>query len=301
MRILLCVIVLASANHLFAQPTTSPLMGGVLDGAFVPRSNRTKQLLPYPPLDESHVLYVKRVVREIPLQEKLNHPLFFPIQEISDRQSLWQLICSTLNDGSSVVSVYSSSEFKASTRIPRDSALAAMTTYTLRQPNSSVLETDESEDSAPVEDDVSIEEYDPSKIIAFQVKEDWIFDKHRSQWYCRIIGISPVMRYNKYDIKEREVTDKAINRNMPWLYFPEWRHVFQHGYASAGTFNPYNDTGRPTFLELFEDRRFSSYIIKESNVYDRSISSYAQGEDALLESERIKNELFTMEHDLWHY
>jgi len=144
MRILLCVIVLAGANHLFAQPTTSPLMGGVLDGAFVPRSNRTKQLLPYPPLDESHVLYVKRVVRQIPLQEKINHPLFFPLQEISDRQSLWQLICSTLNDGSSVVSVYSSSEFKASTRIPRDSAHARMTTYTLRQSSSDILDTEES-------------------------------------------------------------------------------------------------------------------------------------------------------------
>jgi hypothetical protein len=46
---------------------------------------------------------------------------------------------------------------------------------------------------------------------------------------------------------------------------------------------------------------FSSYIVKESNVYDRSIQSYARGVDALLESERIKEELFTVEHDLWHY
>lgn len=168
------------------------------------------------------------------------------------------------------------------------------------------MDTEESEgNDAAVNDSldeelITIEEYDASKLIAFQVKEDWIFDKHRSQWYCRIIGISPVMKFNEYNFAEKKMTED-IDRNMPWLYFPEWRHVFQHGYASAGTFNPYNDTGRPTFLELFEDRRFSSYIIKESNVYDRSISSYAQGEDALLESERIKNELFTLEHDLWHY
>ncbi|MBL7942453.1 MAG: gliding motility protein GldN, partial [Flavobacteriales bacterium] len=52
---------------------------------------------------------------------------------------------------------------------------------------------------------------------------------------------------------------------------------------------------------LFEHRMFHSYVIKESNVYDRSIISYKKGIDALLESEEIKNNLFLMEHDLWHY
>ena len=56
-----------------------------------------------------------------------------------------------------------------------------------------------------------------------------------------------------------------------------------------------------TFEEIFQKRYFSSYIIKETNVFDRSINDYAQGLDALLESERIKDELFTIEHDLWHY
>jgi len=267
--------------------STSP-SGGVLDGAFVPRSNRTKQLLPYPPLDESHVLYVKRVERRIPLNEKLNHPLFFPVQETADRQSLIQLICSALEDSSSSISIYQSDknptaakEFKNSARVPHDSARARLLSY-------------EWYDCSGTQ---TIEDLLPSEVVAFDIKEDWIFDKHRSQWYCRIIGISPVAM--KFQCQEG--VQKKELANLGWMYYPEWRHVFQHGYASAGTFNPYNDTGRPAFLDLFEDRRFSSYIIKESNVYDRSISTYAKGEEALLESERIKNELFTMEHDLWHY
>ena len=56
-----------------------------------------------------------------------------------------------------------------------------------------------------------------------------------------------------------------------------------------------------SFNDFFEKRMFSSYIAKESNVYDRYILSYAKGMDALLESERIKNDLFIQEHDLWHY
>jgi hypothetical protein len=30
------------------------------------------------------------------------------------------------------------------------------------------------------------------------------------------------------------------------------------------------------------------------------VSNYYTGIDALLESERIKNDIFVMEHDLWH-
>jgi hypothetical protein len=50
-----------------------------------------------------------------------------------------------------------------------------------------------------------------------------------------------------------------------------------------------------------ESRMFSSYVIKESNVFDRRISEYASGIDALMESERVRNEIFEKEHDMWSY
>jgi 23S rRNA A2030 N6-methylase RlmJ len=46
---------------------------------------------------------------------------------------------------------------------------------------------------------------------------------------------------------------------------------------------------------------FSSYIYKVDNQYDRKISEYATGIDAILESERIKEELFSFEQQLWEY
>ena len=48
-------------------------------------------------------------------------------------------------------------------------------------------------------------------------------------------------------------------------------------------------------------RMFSSTIVKESTVYDRNVSDFMVGLDALLEAERIKEELFNFEHDLWEY
>jgi hypothetical protein len=44
---------------------------------------------------------------------------------------------------------------------------------------------------------------------------------------------------------------------------------------------------------------FSSYVKKESNVFDRIIADYVSGVDALLESERIKKEMMEIEHDMW--
>ena len=39
---------------------------------------------------------------------------------------------------------------------------------------------------------------------------------------------------------------------------------------------------------------FSSTIIKEANVFDRSINKYMIGLDALLEANRIKEEIFNL-------
>ena len=67
-------------------------------------------------------------------------------------------------------------------------------------------------------------------------------------------------------------------------------------------FNPYNDAQRISFDDLFMQRRFSSYIYGESNVFDdRTIIEYTTGKDAMFEAERIKTELFNFEHDLWEY
>jgi hypothetical protein len=46
---------------------------------------------------------------------------------------------------------------------------------------------------------------------------------------------------------------------------------------------------------------FSSYVRKETNVYDRAIAEYQTNLDALLESDRIKDDIFKFEHDLWHF
>ena len=66
-------------------------------------------------------------------------------------------------------------------------------------------------------------------------------------------------------------------------------------------YNRQNDSERRTLEDIIWSRQFGSYIIKESNVYDRFINEYKAGLNALLEAERIKEMLFLQEHDVWHF
>ena len=157
----------------------------------------------------------------------------------------------------------------------------------------------------PLLDDDGLERYDDNgdpmdttmkeditseQIIKYYVKEDWFFDKQRGVQERRIIGIAPV-RYALDDNGDI----KALN-TMFWLYFPECRYVFQNFFV----YNSENDARRMSYDDLFWKQMYSSYIHKESNVYDRKVNNTFEGVDALLESEKIKKEIFTVEHDLWH-
>lgn len=88
---------------------------------------------------------------------------------------------------------------------------------------------------------------------------------------------------------------------MYWIKYEELRPLM----VNNEIFNPYNDASRLSYDDFFEMRMFSSYIVKESNMYDLDIDDFEEFKDngirALLESDRIKNDLFIMEHDVWEY
>ncbi len=96
-------------------------------------------------------------------------------------------------------------------------------------------------------------------------------------------------------MKERDGDE--VSEPLFWVYFPESRPIL----SKSLIYNRHNDAMRLTYDHAFWKRMFNSFIYKESNVFDRRISEYATGLDALYEAERVKNELFEFEHDLWEF
>lgn len=72
--------------------------------------------------------------------------------------------------------------------------------------------------------------------------------------------------------------------------------------ANTEVYNFKNDAQRRSYDDIFLKRMFSSYIIKESNVYGlRTISQYTTGDEALRESDNLKDKIFDYEEDMWEY
>jgi gliding motility associated protien GldN len=132
------------------------------------------------------------------------------------------------------------------------------------------------------------ESFSPNRVKKILLKEEWFFDKQRSILDVRILGICPL-----YEQEDKEKGDQPLF----WVYFPEARKEL----AKYDVFNRQNPQERRSFDDIFWKRQFSSYIIQEENVYNRAINEYKKGMDALLESNRIKDEIITFEHDLWEF
>lgn len=278
-KFILILLMCSIGGSLYAQ--------NVLDGVYVKEHTVTRQPLPYPYLRESDVMWNKRIWRVIDLKEKINLPFAYPVSKsMRDRRSLIDVLMDAAEEGS--LTVYNSTDDEFTIPLTSDDLKklggAGVDTVQMTQP-------DPPYDSY---DTVITRTFSRDKVIAYRVKEDWFFDKQRSVIESRIIGIAPMM----YAVDDKGVMrDGNIKVPLFWVYYPEARQLL----ANAEVFNRTNDAERRSFDDLFQKRMFGSYIFKESNVYDRRIDDYAQGISALLESERIKNEITNFEHDLWEY
>lgn len=256
----------------------------VLDGVYVKEHYPTRKVIPYTHLREADVMWSTRIWRKLDLREKINHPLYYPTEPIKNRRSLTQVIIEAVREGS--LTAYD----------PLDDEFTMTLTKAEIERKLSFIDTQYIESPDPPYDlqmTVIEEDFQPANVKEFRLKEDWFFDRQKSILDVRIIGIQPVA-----DNIDRTTGEVRGKEPMFWVYFPEARNIF----ASAEVFNRQNDAERRTMEDIFWKRMFGSFIYKEKNVYDRLVSEYMlNGIDQLLEAEKIKEEIFILEHDLWEY
>ena len=289
------------------MPGSSTQQPDVMDGFYLKEHLPTKRVVPYIHMRQADVMWGKRVWRVIDVREKMNHKLFYPLVSTNDRKSLFDVIKEaalvekeiTLYD---LNGIDNDDKFRYPVK-PKNGNVSDPAHIKNLQSyfNAPGVKKDSlDKDDNPVYDPATnkpyqvevVTPYTSADIIRYEIKEDWFFDKQRSVLDVRIIGIAPVV-YTKNKVSG------DINGMTPlfWIYFPYARGVLQR----YSVYNPQNDNQHMSFDDLFRKREFSSYISKESNIFDRAISPSWTGLDALLESERIKQEMFEKEHDLWHY
>ena len=305
-------------------PINSRTETGVIDGVYLKTHVPTKRLMPYEHVREADVIWSKRVWRAIDLREKINRPIYYPLDQFDadkkwirheSRWSLWTVIRTHILAGD--LTVYSDynpvdefikdgDQFKYPI-LPEpgkdyysDSAYRAELFFYLgkegERPDIAIpnIYGEDSVDNFGnvVYPPADTNWYVSKDIIQYRLKEDWFFDKERSVLDVRIIGLAPV-KYKKDDQGTIGGTEVLF-----WLYFPtDCRYVFNNYFV----YNEDNGSKWMSFDDLFMKRRFSSFIVKEENVYDRKVEKYRVGVDALMESRRITEEIRLLEHDVWSY
>jgi gliding motility associated protien GldN len=276
-------LILLSAFAISTQVSAQSVLGDekAYDGVFKREHISNRKPIPYTPIREADVMWKRRVWRIIDLREKINLPLYYPISnDVNGLRSLTNVLYKAVTEEVSL-RVYSSSVDDFSIEItPGDVKKLTEKSYEKTIP--SML--DPSIDTL-----ITVSEsFSPNRVKKLLIKEEWFFDRQRSVLDVRILGISPL-----YEQDDKEKGDQPLF----WVYFPEARTML----AKYDVFNRNNPSERRSFDDIFWKRQFSSYIIKEENVYDRSINEYKKGMDALLESNRIKEEIVIFEHDLWEF
>lgn len=260
----------------------------VLDGVYVRDNNPARRVVPYSFLREADVLWSKRIWRQIDLNEKVNAPMRFPkTGETKDRKNLISVLMDAIKEGSLTAYDPSDDEFTTPMTSEEFSKVGGADSINIK--------VTRAEPPYDEYDSTVFRAFNPDDVVMYRMKEEWFFDKQRSVLDVRIIGICPMMLARD---QEGNLVEGGQRKLLFWVYFPEARRIF----ANAELANRYNSSQRLSFDDLFMKRMFNSYIIKEDNVYNRRIDDYKTNPmDALLESERIKQDIINFETDLWEY
>ena len=238
------------------------------------------RVLPYEPIREADIAWQKKVWRVLDTREKMNLPFRYP------EKPLFNVFREMIENGD--ITVFEDEKF--TTALTPEEVEKSLN----RVDTSVIFDYDTYEEKVQVvKSEISWED-----INRFRVKEIWFFDEESSRLRVRILGIAP-----ERDVYDDETQEFKYSLPLFWIYYPEARNLL----SKHRIFNENNDMAPMTWAALFESRFFSSVIYKSSNVLDLRVKDMFDASkensniDILLESKKIKAELFNFEHDFWTY
>ena len=250
--------------------------------------------LSYGYVDDRDILWSKATWEVIDLDERVNFPLYYPIDTNnigSERRSLYDVLVKNIKNGN-ITEVYADSYFSE----PR----------TLRDIEGSLVYSDTT--------DLGIEQYnavgsvDPEYVRRFtldagdveewRIRGVWYLDKRQGELRYRLLGICPVAN----EARSKAFPDDGLDAKVElfWVWYPGAREILHR----AKAFNRKNTSQPISFDHLLNSRRFNALIYKGENVQgDRGVADYISDNALmqLLESDRIKEQIRNIEIDLWNY
>lgn len=285
--------------------------------------------LEYGYIDDRDILMSKKTWEIIDLDERVNFPLYYPIDTATignERRSLYDVLVKGIKSGK-ITEVYGDSYFREKktlkdinaslTKIDTTDAGReqmnedpdAFRTRVVEVPiyenvkvgkKTKKKQVGTEKKTIPASRTISEEYINRTDLASIDVTDYkivglWYFDKRQADLRYRILGICPVIPdVYTMDKEEKDYVD------LFWIFYPGARELLHEWKA----FNDKNSSMPISFDHLLNSRRFNALTYKEENVYnDREIQDYMKDNSLmqLLESERVKEKIRNFEQDMWNY
>ena len=247
--------------------------------------------LEYGYVGERDILWAKEVWEVIDLDERVNFPLYYPIDtnQIGDaRRSLYDVLVTNIKNGN-IENIYADSYFNDKRTLDDISAA-------LSKVDTTDLGIEQYNAGEPIDPQyISRRDISSADIAAYHIRGYWYFDKRQAALKYRLLGIAPVAP----DVNFIDSADPVLVE-LFWVWFPGARDVLNQAYA----FNRENTSQPISFDHMLNARRFNALIYAEGNVQgDRRVDDYISDNAfmQLLESQRIKEQIRNFEQDMWNY
>ena len=250
--------------------------------------------LEYGYIGDRDILWSKVVWEYIDLNEKINLPMYYPVDTTSvsgSRRSLFDTLLRGIKSNE-ITEVYDDSYFTAKmTKAEINTKLYRIDTTEAGydELNAGTLDIEEYIDK------INLTSQD---IEGFKIKGLWYFDKRQGELKYRLLALAPVAP----DVQTmgREDIDISEQLALFWVWFPDAREILHE----MKVFNKKNSAYPISFDHILNARRFNSIIYREENIYgNRDVAHYVKGNALfqVIESNKIKDEIRNKELDMWNY
>lgn len=281
-----------------------------VDGYVVKSDFENRKVIPYAPIRQTDVAFSKRVWREIDLRDKMNQAFASPKARLMD------IIVEAIQNGE--LTAYDPTPTKNDPNGDSFKNILPLDQVMARLGGDSVLVEQYNENNEVVSSQYEKRDWSGESVIKFRIKEDWIFDKQRSVFEPRIIGIAPLITpqipgaavdfdmpiaaaasnadpFDPFAVQPAQSAQAGANETtqppIPAVAAPAfgpqidatpafWIYFpeARHVLVNKEVVNRNNDATGLSYDDVFIKRLFYSYIVKQSNSEDLRIKDYIQND-----------------------
>lgn len=243
------------------------------------------------------VVWSKVIYRVIDMREKQNYQLYFPMRPNDEYRSLFRVMLEAIAKGAPVYRRNPREikpSFNDSVKLSGEELSKAFAFDNNMDNN--LIQINPVTQQATVSND-QYQNYVKNQ-LKFLIQERVFFDKHTSRMYSKIEAIAPLYTLHPDNTQSKESFRFFQESVLCWFAFDELRPYLAKQYVISNG----NETQRLTFDEFFSQRLYSSYLLGDSNMFNRMLLEFAVNPEKIKkEQSKIETELMNVEQDIWEY